>query len=169
MKATFEKSIDILVKAYLNDTLKHGSCRACAVANLLADRCKSLGIDVSRWVSSFVTPELFDCRLPQLIASENELVAKTVIGFRLMSIESLRIMMPEETERAVQETHLLFDGADYTKAQYAAIENAFETAPQGESEDQWMFNGLMAVVEILADIDGVSLEAKQEAIALFVK
>jgi hypothetical protein len=35
MKATFENSVDVLVKAYLNDTLEHGQCHACAVGNLI--------------------------------------------------------------------------------------------------------------------------------------
>ena len=35
MKATFSNSVDILVKAYFNDTLRHGNCLACAVGNLM--------------------------------------------------------------------------------------------------------------------------------------
>lgn len=36
MKATFENTVDILVKAYLNGTLAHGDCAACAVGNIIA-------------------------------------------------------------------------------------------------------------------------------------
>ena len=36
MRPTFEKTVDILVKAYLNDTLTHWNCFACAVGNLIA-------------------------------------------------------------------------------------------------------------------------------------
>ncbi len=35
MKATFKHSVDVLVKAYLNGTLQHCNCRACAVGNLI--------------------------------------------------------------------------------------------------------------------------------------
>lgn len=35
METSFEKSVDILAKAYLNDTLKHLQCSKCAVGNLL--------------------------------------------------------------------------------------------------------------------------------------
>jgi hypothetical protein len=74
MKPTFSNTIDILVKAYLNDTLQHESCSACAVGNLVS----------------------------------------------------------------------------HSMANHGPM-------------------GLMAVVEILADIHGVSLEQKQEAISLFKK
>src|ERR1044071_10512412 len=32
----FNKTVDILVKAYLNDTLAHKTCTACAVGNIIA-------------------------------------------------------------------------------------------------------------------------------------
>src|SRR5690606_10630324 len=32
----FEKTVGILVKAYQNDTLRHGNCMACAVGNIVA-------------------------------------------------------------------------------------------------------------------------------------
>ncbi len=38
MKATFKGTLDILVKAYLNNTLMHGSCYACAVGNIIGDK-----------------------------------------------------------------------------------------------------------------------------------
>lgn len=46
MKATFENSVDVLVKAYMNGTLMHGDCERCAVAvvDVLAD---IHGIDLS--------------------------------------------------------------------------------------------------------------------------
>src|SRR6187549_2861579 len=33
---TFNSTVDILVKAYLNGTLLHGNCAACAVGNIIA-------------------------------------------------------------------------------------------------------------------------------------
>jgi hypothetical protein len=35
-RPTFEHTVNILVQAYLNDTLEHGNCCACAVGNLVA-------------------------------------------------------------------------------------------------------------------------------------
>jgi len=34
--ASFENTVDILVKAYINDTLEHNNCYACAVGNIVA-------------------------------------------------------------------------------------------------------------------------------------
>ncbi len=39
----------------------------------------------------------------------------------------------------------------------------------GNLINDWMFNGLMAVVDVLADIHGINLEAKEEAKKLFIK
>lgn len=33
----FNHSVNVLVKAYLNNTLAHSTCYACAVGNLVAD------------------------------------------------------------------------------------------------------------------------------------
>lgn len=57
----------------------------------------------------------------------------------------------------------------YTSAELDVIERAFEKAPIGNSEDDWMFNGLMAVVDVLAEIHGIDLKQKEEAKALFVR
>jgi len=56
----------------------------------------------------------------------------------------------------------------------AKIEFAFESAPHtcdesDETNAEWMFNGLMAVVDVLAEIHNVNLEVKESAKAMFVK
>lgn len=38
-KELFDKTIGILVNAYLNDTLENANCHACAVGNLVATNC----------------------------------------------------------------------------------------------------------------------------------
>lgn len=35
----YQKTVDILVKAYFDDTLQHGNCYACAVGNIIAGNC----------------------------------------------------------------------------------------------------------------------------------
>jgi len=39
MKPTFEHSVDVLIKAYFNDTLIHTHNYCCAVGNIIADAC----------------------------------------------------------------------------------------------------------------------------------
>jgi len=50
-KEQFDNSIKVLVKAYLNETLKHANCRACAVGNLVCDGMgyNMLNIDEMVW------------------------------------------------------------------------------------------------------------------------
>lgn len=65
----------------------------------------------------------------------------------------------------------------YSKEHVFKIESAFEQCddiPHGISwndftNDQWMFNGLMAVVDVLCEIHGMNEEEKKESKALFVK
>ncbi len=38
-KSLYDKTVSILVDAYMNDTLQHGNCFACAVGNIVAANC----------------------------------------------------------------------------------------------------------------------------------
>lgn len=132
MKATFENSVDVLVKAYLNDKLTHSSCTSCAVTNLC--------IGWSGWTSYFTT-----------ISHEADGGWRR-FGFEQISCRSL----------PTQKTKF-----GYSLKELAKIEWAFETAPQGGSQDEWVFNGLLAVVEILSQIHNVDLTVKENAIGQF--
>jgi hypothetical protein len=63
----------------------------------------------------------------------------------------------------------LIDSTGYTVYELARIEEAFEDVDSNCTNDEWMFNGLMAVIEVLAEIHGIDLKQKEEAKALFVK
>lgn len=52
----------------------------------------------------------------------------------------------------------------YSIEQLDGIERAFECSSQ---EGDWMFNGLMAVVDVLAEIHGIDLTTKESAIGQF--
>lgn len=145
MKATFENSVNVLLKAYLNDTLQHSNCHACAVGNLVAYACGLSFINNSEgkkiWTSqSPVWQRVF------MTSGDQDRFPECYIG------------EPKEQ----------IDSTGYTWQDLAAIEFAFETAPEGESEDDHMFNSLMAVVDVLADIHKVDLSVREEAKALFI-
>jgi hypothetical protein len=74
-RPTFEQTVDVLVKAYLNDTLVHGNCCACVVGNLCAHAIGTRVIKIDHdilhplmrfrwakgepvWHNVFVTPPL---------------------------------------------------------------------------------------------------------------
>jgi hypothetical protein len=145
MKPTFEGTVSILVKAYLNETLEVGNYCACAVGNLIAsatgaelkkDPDKPYGGRFSWGRSKFYGGEWY-------FASPNE--------------------------NELQEEQLQSIG--YSRVEINAIEKAFERAAHRVSghESHKEFAGLMAVVDVLSDIHGIDLETKKSAKLQFVK
>lgn len=123
--------MDLLVKAYFNDKLRHSSCTACAVGNICGGR--------SEWSAFFVTDFRF-----QKKGEERVLDSQRIFGLDYV-----------ETGRKV------IAASGYSVDELARIEFAFETASYGKTEDDWMFNGLLAVREVLADIHKVDFSGAQ--------
>ena len=141
----FAYTVNVLVKAYLNDRLEHGDCRACAVGNIVEDAgfYRAYNMNISEGCNSVWKWLFYTCGRKQISGSNDP-----------------------EKQRIACET---IKATGYTVEEMMKIEFAFETAPYGRNEDQWMFNGLMAVVDVLAEIHGIDLTAKEEAKKLFVK
>jgi len=146
-KPLFDKTLNILVKAYLNNTLQHGHCRVCAVGNLIAANCgykftnASVAVldwenGISRWGNVFYTYD----------------------GKQLQDLSKYR----GEAKKQI-------DSTGYSVKELSRIEFAFETAPKGNSDEEWMYTGLMAVLSVLQEIHEVSKEEAAKAKALFVK
>jgi len=145
----FEHTVNVLVKAYFTGTLVHQYCAACAVGNIIADakgyKIQKVGCGFS-WVEAY---------------TQWENVFMTSYGEQEFDIQAY------EYEAKNQ-----IDSTGYSPEELARVEFAFETA-DGKTEDlnddKWMFNGLMAVVDVLADIHGIDLTTKESAKLLFVK
>lgn len=60
------------------------------------------------------------------------------------------------------------EATGYTAGQLADVELAFETAAEGFTEEA-EFAGLMAVVDVLADIHGIDLATAEASKLLFIK
>lgn len=161
-KATFEKTVDILVKAYLNDTLEHGNCTACAVGNIIAEsegtqprKLKSFGMGEFYSWENKVRPEWINVFCTPTARSSQKINESSLFG---------------EAKRQI-------DVTGYSYLELAKIEFAFERGntlgyiqiDDTPEKEQAMFNGLMAVVDVLAEIHGISLEAREESKKLFVK
>ena len=142
MKPSFDHTVSILVRAYLNDTLEHGNYCACAVGNLIA----------------------------------HEVGAEIVLKNNPLSVSKYKWIHPKYeggewfcgTDKRMEQIKT----TGYDLGEIFKIERAFEA--QGPkynygTEDQLMFNGLMAVVDVLAEIHGIDLEAKESAKLQFVK
>lgn len=126
----FNHTVNVLVKAYLNDTLTHGDDCGCAVGNLIAH---SIDVDPMQWDPSWHV--YLRC------------------GHR-----------QEFKEEAIKEVA----ATGYSILEILRIEEAFEWVEFHPNNDLWVFNGLMAVVDVLAEIHGIDLKEREEAKALFV-
>lgn len=150
-RPTFNETVDVLVRAYLNDELAHSFCSACAVGNIVAH---AIGTKPKRG-TDFEFDNVFE---------NGEYAAAWY--------DTLNYMGWEIGLRQIEAT-------GYTKNELRLIERAFESADgkpemdgmwRGKKTDPvWMFNGLMAVVDVLAEIHGVDLSVKESARSLFVK
>lgn len=153
------------MQAYLNETLEHQFCSACAVGNIVAE---SLETKPMRRRTVFLIDDIK--KMKYLIGN-----------FEYSMFENHRHSLWQRvfiTKNGVQErspynysgeTKAQIDSTGYTWQELARIEEAFELAPKGDDAYSWMFNGLMAVVDVLANIHSIDLSVREEAKLLFVK
>lgn len=119
----YHKTIDILVKAYLQDNLMHNDCTACAVGNLVG-----AALDEGSWNANPFWG------WPSVCVTLRE---KNNIG---------RIFNPSNYKG---EAKRQIDATGYRYQDLAKIESSFELAYKGDNDEEFIFNGLMAVVEAL--------------------
>ncbi len=143
-KELYEKTVSILVDAYMNDTLQHGNCYACAIGNLVAANCGFPLIPNPDTERVFIEKFIWDGR----IAFWGNVHS---VMFRNVNTpgSNRQTVCPEQyTGRAKEE----IDATGYSYQETAAIEKAFENVAFEEDEDKYMFNGLMAVINVLDQI-----------------
>lgn len=151
MKASFDNTVSILAKAWLAGTLVKGNCCACAVGNICAAALGAQITDVHRshqglvfanWSADSPAWQSVFCTRP----FGQTLHANSYAGKAKEQI----------------------DATGYSWRQLARIEKAFETASNQDGEAA-EFAGLMAVVDVLADMHGIDLATAEVAKGLFVK
>lgn len=158
-KELFEKTVSILTKAYINDTLKHGSSCGCAVGNLVCAACH-IEYDENKclyWTKAFSTTVNYRTGKPEM---KQRISAERYRGLAKVEIDS----------------------TGYSLFQLAAIEKAFETqayhpAREWDFKDypadkleEAMFKGLCAVYDTLCIIHEVKeQDAVLKAEEVFVK
>lgn len=121
----YNKTVDILVQAYFNDTLKHNDCAMCAVGNIIAGNGIRRELDWTKYNSKEVN---------------NRQWQFVFIGGK---------HYPSEYKGNAK---IAIDATGYTWQELSKIELAFERCEIGGSEENWMFNGLMSVIEVLDEI-----------------
>lgn len=137
----FHKTVGILVNAYLNNTLRHGSCMACACGNIIAGNNNWLinspewDEDKAVWFSVFSIKSKFD-------GIETKQIAKNQVK-----------------------------STGYSIKDFIAIERAFEGARIDKfvQSERNMYAGLMAVCDTLMIIHKATKTETQQAKQLFTK
>lgn len=154
----FNNAIDALVKAYLNDTLAKGNTCACAIGNMIAH---SMG----RKVMEDPDPD-YMFTWGNACPRWQDVFSTRGNGAQCISVTDYR----GEAKRQI-------DATEYAWQELARIEKAFENAtsihyaarqrytPAEIDADQ--YNGLMAVVDVLCEIEGIADSTEYKA--LFAK
>lgn len=142
----FDRAIKALVKGFFNETLAKGSCAACAVGNIVA--------------------ECIDYKL-----NKNSLNAWSSAGLKCNAYWGSVFTTTNGKQRLDFDSYIdqakeNINSTGYTIKELAKIEYAFETNTQITfnkyrthskkeiMEDQ--YNGLMAVVDVLCEIEGIN-------------
>lgn len=147
----YHKSVDILYNAYFNDTLRHSNCYACAVGNLVA---ANMG---KKFTRHSVRDTKYDRCLELGWDGENCYIDETSVdmaGWYTILCGYDEIYFPRAFSKGQKELSAI----GYDLEEVTLIEAAFESAPKGENDEDWMFNGLVAVLEVLKEIHEVTDE-----------
>jgi hypothetical protein len=164
MKATFEHSVAILTKAYLNNTLHKGSCQACAVGNLIAD---SLGLRVIEGNTFMFWGE------PGQITLDT---TGRHPAFDTLWFDYLHHYFSMDTDGGAVKKKIgaeQIKGTGYSRRKLFRIEEAFEqgnpshSCDTPENMERGMYKGLLAVVDVLAKIHKVDLVVSKAAVKGF--
>jgi hypothetical protein len=143
-KEQFDRTVKILVAAYLNNSLVQSNCHACAVGNLVAAN--------------------LDIRYDQDLKWVGRQVAWSAVFVTLQ----YQIAQNKCPGAYAGEAKAQIDATGYTWQELARIEYAFERAPRGKTSEDHRFNGLMAVLDELCRIHELDENTKRAAKQLFV-
>lgn len=145
----YNKTVEILVQSYLNDTLVKGSCACCAVGNIIAANSGVViervgrpcnygkGLPIEEWYGKLLRRELL---------TDEELST----GYTTQELTQIESAFESNTEIYGR----MYDSGLYTEKQIL--------------EDQ--YNGLMAVIDVLDKIhENTDSAVTEKSKALFVK
>jgi len=128
----YRKTCDILFDAYFNDTLEHGQCCACAVGNIVA---ANMGLTIIKDGDGMFIWENYECY--------NN-------GHFLGWFYPVREGTLPTNQQLAE-----INSTGYEIYELNQIESAFERSGGYFTNDEKMFNGLCAVIEVLNKIHEV--------------
>jgi hypothetical protein len=144
-KELFDKTVKILVNAYLNNSLEPGNCHACAVGNIIA---ANMGIKYNK---------------------DLQWIGRQVAWSRVFVTFSFRIAQVKRPWAYTGEALEQINSTGYSWEDLARLEYAFERAPRSKAREEQMFNGLMAVAEVLGEIHEMDEKTKEVTKELFAR
>lgn len=149
----YNKSVSILVDAYMNDTLEKKDCWKCAIGNLIAGNNHFTIVNGTQFMGSM------------WINKKGEEVVPMWDEIHCIGIMDV----PEKDWKNSKEAFKQILSTGYTPHETCKIEKAFEESELGETDDEIMFNGLMAVIDVLDEIhenkdEVVTAESKKKFI-----
>lgn len=146
MTPRFEKAYNALYNAFMNDTLAKGTCRACAVGNIVAD---AMGTTIEKYKNEHREFVTYECKLDNTFWSK---LFFTVDG-------------EQERGYCEEKTRKLEELTGYSIDEMAKIEYAFETNTEIVFSDYYsatekeimedQFRGLMAVMDVMIQLDEI--------------
>jgi len=154
----FHKSIGILVNAFINETLTHKKCCACAIGNLIAGN-NGYNPKDSATIGS---------RESWLIQRPGSSIPTVIIPTYWTDVHCGGSMRKGRTEYPSVAGIKQLESTGYNIYQTCQIEAAFENVLY-EMNDKDGYNGLMRVVDVLIGIHEGTEDEKKTAKALFVK
>jgi hypothetical protein len=169
----FHRTVGILVKSYLNDTLIHSDCAGCAVGNLIA-HTNGFKVDNFNGTSWFMkddmyydSKEWFACFGTSKEEKIKKQISKKLFGLIKTEKEAGKYFLctthfyPKKATKRVKEW---IKNTGYSLIELAKIEHAFEFNDMAGdfSTSERIFNSLMGVIDILSEIhEATETEAKQ--------
>ena len=138
----FDRTIGILVKAYQNDTLFHGTGCACAIGNLIAH---GMGYKF--------TGNIFEI---------NSIDWDSDADYDWLTVHKFGKMLNYPTQAGIKQ----LESTGYTIKQTCCIEDAFESV---DKKDYDGYLGLISIVDALMEIHEATSEEANSAKQLFVK
>lgn len=131
-----KRTQDVLYNAYFNDSLKHANCSYCAVGNMIE---AATGEEAASY-------------------EDSSLINKVHWGFVFSTKYSpvagkykQKLDMGHYYGRVREQ----IEATGYELPELMRIEYAFESCEQSMDKDEWMFNGLAAVLAVLDEIHEV--------------
>lgn len=143
-----KETVDILYQAYFNDTLKYRQCPACVVGNIIAAR---MGYKIKQSKDEYMYWE-----------NEHGIHEQVAwVSFVITTAYLDQTIDPKALKCPVVRNQLAATG--YEPMEVALIEYTFENTgylsrSKGKSEEEQMFDGLVAVLNVLDRIHEVSSE-----------